>query len=73
MENKYYILPIDDIAILNLNSIIGDENTVRYNLAKTKFLVKTEVGAEDLQGYEKLTHSQVFAEMQKVEWQNNEV
>ena len=74
--NDYYILAIGQLNLLERSEIVENLQTVRYNLAGNKFLVKTKLGVSNTQFMNpnlKLTHSEVLIELAKAEWTNNEI
>jgi len=76
MINDYYILAIGQINLLERSEIVESLETVRYNLAKNKFLVKTKRGitnAPFMNPNTVLTHTEAKAELAKAEWTNNDI
>ena len=44
MENKYYIIPIEDLEILNYNSIVESEDSINFNNDMSEFVCKIKIG-----------------------------
>jgi len=66
--NTYYIIPAEDIEILQYNNMIEDSSTVKWNNDNTKFVCKTQVGSEPLHEYVNYTNEEIKVEIQKAEW-----
>lgn len=76
MINEYYILATAQLNILEHPEITQTSETVRYNLAKTKFVCKTNVGISDapfMKSNAKFTHEEILAELSKPTWTNNDI
>jgi len=71
--NDYYILSSGELNFLQNNEIVENENTIRWNNNKTKFVCKTKIGiieAPFMISHKKFTHSEILIELKKAEWQN---
>lgn len=68
----YYILPIKEISVLDNDSVVQDANTVRYNLAKTEFIIKIKNGMkapDTLSKYKPLTHREAVEGVSTIAWE----
>ena len=73
--NIYYIIKSDDIKLLEIiNCVVGDLESQRYSLDKSKLIVKTKFGCfekhECLEGYKGYTLDEILKELDSVEWSN---
>ena len=69
--NQYYILEIGLLMLLESSNVVGSSDTVRKNIEKTKFILKTKDGLVDipeLSEYTSINHSEVLLEVSKPEW-----
>ena len=77
IRNKYYILAIGQLNILENSEIVENLETVRYNLAGNKFVCKTKVDIIDTPGFMNpntaYSHKEILIELAKPEWINNEI
>ena len=72
MENKYYIIPIEDLEILNYNSIVESEDSINFNNDMSEFVCKIKIGGESLPNYVEYTKEEIKLELQNTEW-NKEI
>jgi len=68
MNNTYYIIPAEDIEILQYNNMIESPETALWSLDRSKFVCKTEVGSEPLAEYTNYTREEIKLEIQGAEW-----
>ena len=68
MENKYYIIPIEDLEILNYNSIVESEDSINFNNDMSEFVCKIKIGGESLPSYVEYTKEEIKLELQEPEW-----
>jgi len=47
MDNQYYILPKSKIFLIEDRDVVENKNTIRWDLEKTKFLIKTKKGIKN--------------------------
>ena len=73
MNNTYYIIPAEDIEILQYNNMIESPDTALWSLDRSKFVCKTEIGAEPLHEYVNYTNEEIKLEMQGPEWSSEEL
>ena len=71
--NTYYIIPAEDIDILQYNNMIESPETALWSLDRSKFVCKTEVGAEPLHEYVNYTREEIKLEIQGAEWVSEEL
>jgi len=67
--NNYFILDKKDIGLIGLLSYKSDN--LRWNLAKTKFVVKTKKNQKipkALSTFKSYNHNEILQELSKVEW-----
>tara|TARA_R110000765_G_scaffold42482_1_gene89674 strand:+ start:1004 stop:1228 length:225 start_codon:yes stop_codon:yes gene_type:complete len=61
MKKRYCIILIDDINIINFQEVIENRDTLRYNIADTKFIIKyTGEKPSDLSSYTDYSHSEIL-------------
>jgi len=73
--NQYYILEIALLYIADSIDVVGTAQTVRKNIAGTKFIMKTKDGIVDLpamSSYQKFSHTEALEEMQDDMWSGEE-
>tara|TARA_R110002012_G_scaffold215735_2_gene386790 strand:- start:281 stop:499 length:219 start_codon:yes stop_codon:yes gene_type:complete len=71
--NTYYIIPAEDIEILQYNNMIEGPDTALWSLDNTKFVCKTQIGSEPLVEYTNYTNEEIKLEIQEAEWSSENI
>ncbi len=72
-KNNYYIIPKEDIEILNYNGLVETSESVKWNNDTTKFICKTRVGNDLLEGFTAYTHSEIKMVLEGAEWNTENI
>jgi len=76
MINEYYIISVGDESLLDCDEILTSIKDARYNLDRSKFIVKTKQGikgCEHLTPYKPYTHKDIKVELSTLEWTNKDI
>lgn len=68
MSNIYYIIPAEDIEIVQYNNLVESSDSLKWNNDNTEFICKTKIGSQPLAEYTNYTREEIKLQMQEAEW-----
>ena len=72
--NKYFILNLPELALVEILSYCVEKNSLRYNIDNTKCVVKLHIGSKIptiMRHLTEFNHNQIRVELKNIEWQSD--